>query len=154
MTRMLGVLVIIVASVVACAASPIPTEQEARDFLDRVVAAAKAGDVTTLCEVSNCSTQDRTNPVDPPIDPPTVVSTRVIPTTPIPGGGEQLGGQVLVLCGLGIDSAPYRFEMLVFRANGQLHTPTFKYWQTMGVSGGVSPTTPPGPPEPVNCPAA
>jgi hypothetical protein len=149
MKAAISLLVIIVA---ACGQSSVPTEQEARRFLEDVVAAAKAGDINTLCAMSNCSADDRSKPVIAPIDPPTVVGTRIIQPASIPGGGETLGGQVLVLCGIGIDAEPYQFEMLVFRANGQLHTPSFKYWTNMGVSGGVAATTPPGPDRPVFCP--
>lgn len=148
----IGFLVILL--VAGCGPGSVPTEQEARTLLDNIVAAAKAGDIVELCEVSNCTPDDRANPVQAPIDPPTVVGTRVIQPASIPGGGDSLGGQVLILCGIGSDSAPYGFEMLVFHANGQLHTPTFRYWQNLTVSSASPATTPPGPPGPLDCPAA
>jgi hypothetical protein len=153
MSRTISVIAILLATVASCMPSSVPTEQEARAFLDRVVGAVNDGDIAGLCALSNCMPDDRL-PFQAPADPPTIVGTRVIPTTSIPGGGESLGGQVLELCGIGPDSMPYRFEMLVFRADGQLHTPTYKYWQNMTVSGGSQATTPAGRASPVNCPAA
>jgi hypothetical protein len=152
MSRTFSAIALLVASVAACAPSSVPTEQEARTFLDTVVTEVSNGDVAKLCELSDCMPDDR-NPFQPPAALPTIVGTRVIQPEPIAGGGESLGGQVLVLCGVAPDSTPYRFEMLVFRANGQLHTPKYRYWQTMTVSGGSTVTTPPGPPGPVSCPS-
>lgn len=150
-SRKISAIAVLLASLAACASSSVPTEQEARAFLDNVVAAVNAGSVATLCRVSDCMPDDQ-QPFQPPANPPTIVGTRVLQPASIPGGGESLGGQVLELCGTGPDSMPYSFEMLVFRANGQLHTPTYKYWQNMTVSGGSPATTPPGPTGLADCP--
>lgn len=152
MSRKIGAIAVLLASVVACGPSSVPTEQEARAFLDGVVAATNAGDIVKLCQLSDCMPDDR-EPFQAPGAPPTVVGTRVVRPESIPGGGESLGGQVLVLCGIAPDATPYRFEMLVFRANGNLHTPKYRYWQNMTVSGGNPATTPPGPQGSGNCPA-
>ena len=152
MRRKISVVAILLVSLAACAPSSLPTEQEARTFLDGVVASVDAGDINRLCELSDCMPDDRKS-FQAPSDPPTIVATRVIQPASIPGGGESLGGQVLELCGIGPNSTPYHFEMLVFRANGQLHTPTYRYWQNMTVSGASSPTTAPLQPGAANCAA-
>lgn len=146
MRRKAGAIAVLAAMLAACGASSVPSDQEARAFLSEVVAAVGAGDIGRLCELSNCMPDDR-RPFQAPGVLPTVIGTRIIQPT-----ADSLGGKVLVLCGLAPDSTTYRFEMLIFRANGALHTPTYRYWRNMTVSGGSSATTPPGPQAPGICP--
>jgi hypothetical protein len=148
-TRIASLLVLVTVAVGCAGGSSIPTELEARTFLDQYVAFAQAGDFDHMCEVADCRRDDFVNPLVVPSDPPRVVGTWVLEGSSS-GGQETIGGRVLVLCGLDADRAPYRFEMLVFRADGRLRTLSAKYWTNMGVVGGP-PVTPAGPPDETAC---
>jgi hypothetical protein len=143
---------ILAMAAVACSPSAdIPTEPEARAFLQDVVSAAQAGDMNHLCELANCLRDDFVNPPKVPSNPPTVVTTWVLDQSTTPQGQQTSGGRVLVLCGRDADSQPYRSEMLVIRANGKLHTASYKYWLSGSVGASGSPTTASEPPTPAGC---
>lgn len=115
------------------------SEADARRYLDRMVAAAQAGDFEELCNlngaVGNCERQldtgcDPTPFTEPivsckdtvPPKPPEVVATRDSP-------GEGYAGRILVVRGVDGAGKPYETEVLVFRENRR----TFKainsvYW--------------------------
>jgi hypothetical protein len=147
------VLALMVGVVVACAASTdIPNEVEARAFLQSLVTAAQARDMDQLCKLANCSRDDIINPPNAPSTAPTVVTTWVLDPGTTPQGQQTSGGRVVLVCGHDDASQPYRSEILVIRANGALHTASFKYWLGMTVGSGASPTTPSGPPtSPTDC---
>ena len=145
----LGLLVI---AAVACSPSAeIPAEPEARSFLQDLVSAAQAGDMNRLCELANCLRDDFVNPPTVPSDPPRVLTTWVLDPSTTPEGQHTSGGRVLVLCGTDADAQPYRSEMLVIRANGSLHTASFKYWLNGSVGNGGSPATASEPPGSTGC---
>jgi hypothetical protein len=102
------------------------SEADARSYLNRMVAAAQAGDFEALCtlngSVGNCRRMLETA-CDPstappviscketvPEDPPTVVATRNSP-----GGGYA--ERLLVVRGVDGAGNPYETEVLVFREN-------------------------------------
>lgn len=148
-----ALLPLVIAIVAACGPSvpTIPTEPEARVFLNAVVSAAQAGDMDQLCELANCLRDDLINPPAAPAKPPTVIGTRVLDPLTLPDGQHTLGGLVLILCGLDAESQPFRSEMLVFRTDAGLHTPSFKYWLNGTIGGDGSPTTASEPPIPADC---
>jgi hypothetical protein len=148
-TRIASLLIFVIVAVGCTGGSSIPTELEARSFLDQYVAFARAGDVDHMCEVADCRRDDFVDPFVAPSDPPRVIGTWVLEGSSS-GGQETIGGRVLVLCGLDPEGAPYRFEMLVFRADGRLRTLSAKYWTNMGVAGGP-PVTAPAPPDESGC---
>jgi hypothetical protein len=148
-TRLASLLILVIVAVGCTGGSSIPTELEARSFLDQYVTFAQAGDVDHLCAVADCRPDDFVNPFVAPSDPPRVIGTWVLEGS-ASGGQETIGGRVLVLCGLDAEEAPYRSEMLVFRVGGQLRTLNAKYWTNTGVAGGA-PVTPPAPPNESGC---
>jgi hypothetical protein len=102
------------------------SEAEARRYLDRMVAAARAKDFEALCHLNgavlNCERQLDTA-CDPstalpaisckdtvPHEPPTVVATRNSP-------GDGYAGRALVVGGVDGAGKPYETEVLVFREN-------------------------------------
>lgn len=145
-------LTFMLASVVGCGQSAaIPGDTEARAFLQGLVSAAQAGDMERLCKLADCIRDDMVNPPLVPTTAPTVVGTWVLVDSTTAAGQDTIGGRVLVLCGLDADSHPYRSEMLVFRANGELRTLDFRYWRNGTVGGGGTPNTPSAPPASADC---
>jgi hypothetical protein len=143
-----------IALVAAASCGPsgdVPSESEARAFLQTLVRAAQAGDMDRLCKLANCSRDDAVNPPRVPTTPPNVLRTWVLDPSTTPQGQQSSGGRVLVLCGLDADSQPYHSEMLVIRANGNLHTASFKFWLNGSVGDGGSPTTASQPPASGGC---
>jgi hypothetical protein len=124
----------LLATCAAPVAEPVPSELEARAFLDEVVTLASAGQFEEMCALgaSSCARilEDAASP--PPGDPPTVVGIRAIqPDTT--GDVRSSGGLVLELCG-DIQGETYYTEMLVFRENGELRAIEPVYWSGFRVA--------------------
>jgi hypothetical protein len=138
-----AVLVAVAGLAVACSSSAppagtIPTEAEARSFLNRVVELAQVGDFEGLCAIGDGNCMDSLegagrNAV--PRDPPAVVGTSVIPTSATSSGRRSLGGVVLVLCGIDGHGDPYESEMLVFHDGSGLRAINPIYWGGMRIAG-------------------
>jgi hypothetical protein len=153
-------LIAIVVLVAACVARPGPTpapppsEVEARAYLDSVVAVIESGNVGGICELGpgTCeSFLDGTDPATIPTTRPHVVSTRVLESRQVEGGGWQAGGRILEICG--IDGLGHRYdsEILVFRSGGELIGIQPVFWTGMRIAEGD--TTEPGPRRPPgDCP--
>lgn len=105
------------------------TEAEARHYLGRIVATAKARDFEALCKLhgtmGNCRHQLNQGCDERPFDqdkisctetvpeaPPTVVSTRYLEKD-----GDGTPGRILSLSGTDAFGRPYQSEVLVFREN-------------------------------------
>jgi hypothetical protein len=114
----------------ACApvGEPVPSEVEARAFLDEVVALASAGQLEAVCALgaSSCARILDGAASAPPQDPPTVVGIRTIQPD-LTGDVRSSGGLVLELCGENRGETYYT-EMLVFREDGELHAIEPVYW--------------------------
>ena len=129
--------------------TPPVTEAEARAYLDRIVAAALAGDLDKVCDfngaVLNCERILRERGVRAalPSDPPTVTGTRYHPKDK---GGTA--GRVLVVEGRTSCGKPYRTEVFVFREN-RFHFKAINavYWSgfNVGASDVASPQKSPAP---------
>jgi hypothetical protein len=106
------------------------TENEARAYLDKIVAAAEERDFEKLCglngSVLNCRRQLDTGCDDAPgvapviscrdtipDQPPTVVATRYSPKQ----SSTDTPGRVLVVRGIDRSGKPYESEVFVFREN-------------------------------------
>lgn len=114
------------------------SEDQARRYLDRMVAAAQAKNFEALCDlngsVGNCQRMLDTA-CDPstappaiscketvPADPPTIASTRNSP-------GDGYAGRILVVRGVDAAGKPYETEVLVFRENRRsLKAVNSVYW--------------------------
>jgi hypothetical protein len=114
------------------------SEDEARRYLGRMVAAARSKDFDALCKlngsVGNCQ-RTLDTACDPstappaiscketvPADPPTVVATRDSP-------GDGYAGRILVVRGADSAGKPYETEVLVFRENRRsLKAVNSVYW--------------------------
>jgi len=118
-------------------AGTIPTVEEARVFLDRVVERAQAGDFEGLCAIGdgNCKRhlEEAGRDAVPP-GPPTIVRTRTVQTTSS-GGQTSLGGVVFVLCGIDGHGDQYDSEMLVFNDGKGLRAINPIYWGRTRIAG-------------------
>ena len=119
-------------------AGTIPTVEEARGFLDRVVELAQAGDFEGLCAIGdgNCKShlEDAGRDAVPP-GPPSIVRTGTVPTT-TSGGQTSLGGIVFVLCGVDGHGDHYDSEMLVFHDGSGLRAINPIYWGRTRIADG------------------
>jgi hypothetical protein len=133
-------------------AASLPSEREAREFLDEAVSLAAAQRFEELCELGGGSCRRLLGEAgDPPLDPPSVTGTRTIPRQ-TSDGVTSVGGLVLELCGVGQDG-PYYTEMLVFRDGGALRAIEPIYWSGFGVAADGT-TTGSAPSDPADrCPA-
>lgn len=132
--------------------TPPVTEAEARAYLGRLVAAARAHDFDALCDLNgappNCHRtldSDNLRAAVPP-DPPTVTGTRYYPEQ---NGG--VAGRMLVVEGRNACGRPYRTEVFVFRENRfGFKAVNAAYWSNYHFATGPD-ISPPGPP-PAPCP--
>ena len=134
----------------ASAPHPVPTEAQARAYLDSVVALVTAGEWARICELSSgtCRQILRTaDPVRVPATAPLVVATRVVEPSPAGDGGWSAGGRVLVLCGRDGLGERYHSEILVFNDGERLISTATPYWLGFGIAespvvGGEQPPDP------------
>jgi hypothetical protein len=139
---------VIAALVTACSlgappAGTIPTVEEAQGMLDRVVRLARAKDFEGLCSLGdgNCRRHlDMAGRDAVPPGPPTVVGTRTIPTT-TSGDQRNLGGVVLVLCGIDGHGDHYDSEMLVYHSGRGLQVINPIYWGRTRIGDAANPVT-------------
>lgn len=131
-------------------AGTIPSIDDAHGFLGEIVRLAQRGEFDDLCARGDLNCQDSLEIAGRdavPSDAPTVVGTRIVPTT---SSGDQtsLGGVVLVLCGVDGRGAHYDSEMLVFHDGHGLRAINPVYWSRARIapSGTADETSPP-----VNC---
>lgn len=141
-----ALLVVLAACDGASAPPAVPSELEARAYLDTVVTRVASGDAAGICELGSGTCAQILRRADPsrvPTTAPIVVGTRVIEPARA-GDGWSLGGRVLELCGRdGLDE-PYYSEMLVFRDGPRLISTATPYWLGIGIAD--SPMTREGPP--------
>jgi hypothetical protein len=126
-------------------AGTIPTVEDAREMLDRVVSLAHAADFEGVCSLGdgNCPRCLETAGRDAvPPDPPTVVGTRIIPTITTAGDQMHLGGVVLILCGVDANGNHYDSEMLVFHSGHGLQVINPVYWGTTRIADSANPVPP------------
>jgi len=115
-----------------------PTLAEAEGFLSQVVALAQHSDFASLCAVGdlNCeSGLDTAGRTNVPSAPPTVIGSRIVPTTRS-GDLVSMGGLVLSMCGHDATGALYNSEMLVFRDGPALRAINPVYWGNIGIADG------------------
>ena len=121
----------------ASAPQPVPTEAEARTYLDSVVALVSAGRWERICELGSGTCQQILRTADPasvPATAPLVVATRVIEPVPAGDGEWSAGGRVLVLCGRDGLGEPYHSEILVFNDGERLISTATPYWLGFGIA--------------------
>jgi hypothetical protein len=134
-------LVVAACSAATPPAGSIPTLGEAHGHLARIVDLARRGDFDGVCALGdgNCQRSLEVAGRDAvPPDPPTIVGTRVIPTTRS-GDQTSYGGVVLVLCGIDGRGAHYDSEMLVFRDAQGLRAVNPIYWGRTRIAAGPTP---------------
>ncbi len=148
------VLACFIALLLVAACSPVaqtggsgttPTIEEAEGFLSQLVGLAQAGNFDGLCALGdlNCKRSlDAAGRENVPLNPPTVVGARVIPTT-TSGDQTSIGGMVLELCGTTRSGQGYASEILVFRDRAGLRAINPVYWGTIKI--GAGPGTPASP---------
>ena len=149
--RVPRLLALVVAALVmaACSSSAppagtIPTVDEARGLLDQIVMLARDGRFDELCRVAddgNCERmlEDAGRGAVPP-DQPTIVRTRIMPTTQ---SGDQVspGGVVFVLCGTTARGVHYDSEMLFLHDGGGLRVLNPVYWGKTRIGDSANPVT-------------
>jgi hypothetical protein len=143
------VLLALAVFVAACASAPppagtIPTVDDAQGMLNRAVSLARARDFEGLCSLGdgNCRRHLEMAGRDAvPPGPPTVVGTRIIPTT-TSGDQRNLGGVVLILCGIDANGEHYDSEMLVFHGGNGLELINPIYWGTTRIGDSTNPVPP------------
>jgi hypothetical protein len=131
--------------------TPPVTEAEARAYLDRIVAAARARDFDKMCRlngaVHNCRVQlAQAGEYAVPPSPPRVVGTRYYKE-----GDGSVAGRALVVEGVDGCGKNYRTEVFVFREN-RFHFKSINavYWSNYKIIEGnvlspdPAPTTGPG----------
>jgi hypothetical protein len=153
--------VVAVLALVACtnpaSAERVPTRDEAVGLLDDAVRLARAHDFSGLCRLGggNClSVLDAAGRDAVPAAAPTVAGDTVLPPSTRGDGSVDVGGRVLVLCGVDGRARPYRTEMVVFFQNGKLTAIEPIYWSGMSVGASSSPVTatrPPASSAPIAC---
>lgn len=112
-------------------------------MLDRVVSLAREKDFEGLCSLGdgNCRRHlDMAGRDAVPPGPPTVVRTRIIPTT-TSGPQRNLGGVVLILCGIDGHGNHYDSEMLVYHSGHGLQVINPVYWGKTRIGDGANPVT-------------
>lgn len=107
----------------------VPTDAEARAFLDRLVAAAMADDFDRLCALSgiefNCQKLlSYTEPGSRPPEPPTVVASNI----DRPEFDDGVPGRLLVVEGTDGLGKPYRTEVLILRDEDHFDATNAVYW--------------------------
>lgn len=134
---------LILATVVACgptAAADIeraPTPAEAEAYLTRVVELARAPDFAGLCALGggNCEKILEVAGRDAvPALPPTLVDQFELPARHNADGSTDVGGRVLVLCGIDGQARPYRTEMPVFFHGSEMRAIEPIYWSGIGIA--------------------
>jgi hypothetical protein len=146
---------------VGCAAprGPVdpPSTAEARAFLGDIVAIARSGDLTRLCELGtgNCAKWARElGPASIPPTPPTVVREQVVPARLLPGTDTRTAAGVLFeVCGTDGLGEPYRSEVFVFvdDSSGELRAIEPVYWWRGRVTDPLAPVEG-ADPRPSGCP--
>lgn len=134
---------LILATVVACgppAAADVeraPAPAEAEAFLTRVAGLARTLDFAGLCALGggNCEKILEVAGRDAvPALPPTLVDQFELPARHYADGSTDVGGRVLVLCGIDGHARPYRTEMLVFFHGSELIAIEPIYWSGSGIA--------------------
>jgi hypothetical protein len=117
------------------------TIEDAAQVLEQVQGAAATGDMNALCATSDAPERCETDwamsgGADAvPSEPPTIVTSRVLPTRQLPDGDWEIGGRMLVLKGIDGLGRPYCTDFLVFAPSGQRLTPFQPvYWSGMGIA--------------------
>lgn len=119
-------------------AEALVSEGQARRYLDRMVAAARAGDFEGLCDlngsVGNCRRMLNTA-CDPSTAPPVISCTETVPKDPPSvvatrtSSGDGYAGRILVVRGIDGTGKPYETEVLLFRENRRsLKATNSVYW--------------------------
>jgi hypothetical protein len=144
--RILPLVIAVVVTACSFGAPPagtIPTVEEAQGMLDQAVRLARAGDFEGLCSLGdgNCRRHlEMAGRDNIPPGPPTVVGTRTIPTT-TSGDQRNLGGVVLILCGIDGHGNHYDSEMLVYHGGRGLQVVNSIYWGRTRIGDGANPVT-------------
>ena len=124
-----------------------PTVAETQAFVRQVVRLAKAGEFDQLCKIGggNCiRILAAAGAQNVPSDPPTIARIYVVPSMRHADGSWSQGGQMVEMCGTGVNGAPYQTQMLVFRDQGdRLISIEPIYWS--GLSINVDTRQPVGP---------
>jgi hypothetical protein len=136
-TMLLLVILAMVATGVSCSHTENGAEVSVADataMLDKVVACAQAHDLKGLGKLADDLPITQTNWDSAggwatlPAEPPTIVGSRLLPTTPWGDGYIALGGRVLTLEGIDGTGKPYHSEVLVFYEDGKLKMINTIYW--------------------------
>lgn len=136
--RVLVALAMLVVSCggVAAPPAPIPSESDARAYLDRLVATVALDGAEGVCRDTQGICQQSLSRADParvPEQPPLVIGTRVLQPGPA-GDGWSAGGRVLELCGIDGLGERYYSELLVFEEAGRLTSIGTPYWLGIGIT--------------------
>jgi hypothetical protein len=140
--------------VAACASGPrldsAPSEAQALQHLESIIAFVQAGDVSRICDYGGptCSMSiDRLDPQAVPHGRPTIMSIRTIP--PIDhGDGTWSNGLVLIeLCGIDGLGKTYQSGMQVYWNRGRIVATEPAYWLGIGFATDPVVGAPTGPPE-------
>jgi hypothetical protein len=152
-------LVLVLLALAGCAgpANPVPappSEDEARAYLEQVVALVLAGRLDDLCRVGSATcdqTLRRSTPAAAPSEPPTVVDIRLMPNARRADGTWVTGGRIIEVCGVDGLGHTYRSEILVYREGGRVIGKEPVFWTGLRIARGPLARAPdPGRPP---CPA-
>ncbi|MCI0345086.1 MAG: hypothetical protein L0221_06505 [Chloroflexi bacterium] len=144
----------VAAVVAACAgqagpAAP-PSESEALQHLESVIALVQAGHADRICDFGGptCSMSiDDADSSQVPQARPVVMSIRTLQPVDHGNGTWSSGGVLIELCGLDGLGKPYQSDMLVYRNRGRVVSTEPAYW--LGIQIISEPAVGPaaGPPE-------
>jgi hypothetical protein len=131
-----GIWALILMSLVACRGAVFmppapPTAEAARAYLDELVALVQDGRVQSICTLGAGTCPHTLRQADltaVPNTPPRLIGTRAIPPTDLGDGMWDVGGRLLMLCGIDGHDRPYYTELLVFQDGDRLIATDPLYW--------------------------
>lgn len=133
---------------------PHPSDQQAREFLARIVSLAEAKDFSALCTHGSLNCAQNLKDLDAAATVPTTAPI-VVGSSDVPDKDPYQGGRLLEVCGLDGAGKAYRSSLLFFGTDDQFTVIEALYWTSMGYSGsGLAEATSASPgPEWATCPS-
>ena len=114
-----------------------PTEGQALEHLQGLIAAVEAGRAASICDFGPPGCSDSVEPFEPervPTERPVLMSVRTVPAVDLGNGYWNRSYVRLELCGVDGLGQPYHAEMMVFWHDGRVVSQVPAYWLGFGIA--------------------